>query len=187
LCTMAPCKKKIPIGWDDLVSISSIIPMDPNSSRKFQTRFCGPRFVIFKTPIDNTLWSPNDVIQHCPEMIDEESGCLIINIKPNREAPFWYDPDVFINEGVEYAELYIRGTAREPPDFVVSEFFDDVDEFLEYRPNGLIGVHGTDSVNRPGYLIARYLIEKFSWNPNVAINTINSARQENITQKKPHN
>ena len=32
-----------------------------------------------------------------------------------------YDPEVFINEGVEYAELYIRGTAREPPDFVVSE------------------------------------------------------------------
>ena len=47
------------------------------------------RFVIFKTPIDNTQWSPKDVIQHCPEMIDEESGCLIINIKPNREAPFW--------------------------------------------------------------------------------------------------
>ena len=44
-----------------------------------------------------------------------------------------------------------------------------MDEFLEYHPNGLIGVHGTDSVNRPGYLIARYLIEKFSWEPNVAI------------------
>ena len=50
------------------------------------------------------------------------------------------------------------------------QFFDDVDEFLEYQPDGLIGVHGTDSVNRPGYLIARYLIEKFSWDPNVAIN-----------------
>ena len=35
-----------------------------------------------------------------------------------------YDPEVFINEGVEYAELYIRGTAREPPDFVVSEVRD---------------------------------------------------------------
>ena len=49
------------------------------------------RFVIFKTPIDNTSWSSNDVLQHCPEMTDEESGCLIINIKPNREATFWYD------------------------------------------------------------------------------------------------
>ena len=48
-----------------------------------------------------------------------------------------------------------------------------MDEFLEYRPNGLIGVHGTDSVNRPGYLIARYLIEKFSWDPNVAIKVRN--------------
>ena len=47
------------------------------------------RFVIFKTPIDNTSWTPNDVIKNCPEMTDDESGCLIINIKPNREATFW--------------------------------------------------------------------------------------------------
>ena len=49
------------------------------------------------------------------------------------------------------------------------QFFDHVDEFLEKRPNGLIGVHGTKGVNRPGYLIARYLIENFSWDPKAAI------------------
>ena len=49
------------------------------------------------------------------------------------------------------------------------QFFDFVDDFLERRPDGLIGVHGTRGVNRPGYLIARYLIEKFSWDPKVAI------------------
>ena len=32
-----------------------------------------------------------------------------------------YSPEEFIDKGVEYAEIYIRGTAREPPDFVVSE------------------------------------------------------------------
>ena len=37
------------------------------------------------------------------------------------------------------------------------------------RPNAIIGVHGPDSVNRPGYLIARYLIEKFSWDPDAAL------------------
>ena len=28
---------------------------------------------------------------------------------------------MFTDQGIEYAEVYIRGTAREPPDFVVSE------------------------------------------------------------------
>ena len=32
-----------------------------------------------------------------------------------------YNPDVFIENGIEYAELYIRATARQPPDCVVSE------------------------------------------------------------------
>ena len=49
------------------------------------------------------------------------------------------------------------------------QFFDHVDDFLKKRPDGLIGVHGTKGVNRPGYLIARYLIEKFSWDPKSAI------------------
>ena len=43
------------------------------------------------------------------------------NENQNDIFPTRYDPEVLINEGVEYAELYIRGTAREPPDFVVSE------------------------------------------------------------------
>ena len=47
-----------------------------------------------------------------------------------------------------------------------------MDEFLEYRPNGLIGLHGADSINRPGYLIARYLIENYFWPPGDAIQVI---------------
>ena len=54
----------------------------------------------------------------------------------------------------------------------VKQFFDVVDEFLEYRPNGLIGLHGADSINRPGYLIARYLIENYFWPPSDAIQVI---------------
>ena len=48
------------------------------------------RFVIFKTPIDNSSWSAEDVLKNCPEMSDQKSGCLIINIKPNRDAIIWY-------------------------------------------------------------------------------------------------
>ena len=53
------------------------------------------RFVIFKTPIDNSSWSAEDVLRNCPEMSDQKSGCLIINIKPNRDAIIWYDINKF--------------------------------------------------------------------------------------------
>ena len=64
----------------------------------------------------------------------------------------------------------------------LSQFFDHVDDFLEKRPNGLIGVHGTKGVNRPGYLIARYLIEKFSWDPKAAIKV--SVHYLNFSKRK---
>ena len=35
--------------------------------------------------------------------------------------------------------------------------------------DGLIGVHCTHGVNRTGYLICRYLIERLQWNPDKAI------------------
>jgi len=169
---------KIPKGWHFAESISSIIPMN----QKAETHSSGPRFVMFKTPIKSTPWSPDDVMEKCSEMRDENSGCLVINIKANRETTKRYNPRDFQNEGIEYAEVYVRGTGKAPPDFVVSEFFDNVDDFLERRPDGLIGVHGTKGVNRPGYLIARYLIEKFSWDPKVAIKKINASRRESITK-----
>ena len=40
---------------------------------------------MFKTPIKSTPWSPDDVMEKCSEMRDENSGCLVINIKANRE------------------------------------------------------------------------------------------------------
>ena len=32
-----------------------------------------------------------------------------------------YNEDTFIEKGIQYGDMFIRGTAREPPDFVVSE------------------------------------------------------------------
>ena len=40
--------------------------------------------------------------------------------------------------------------------------------------DGLIGVHCTHGVNRTGYLICRYLIERLKWKPEDAILGINS-------------
>ena len=122
--------KKIPVGWDDVVSISSVIPMDRNSAMASNEHFVGPRynhyilmcsiniyfyiytstylesitnyvillscrFVIFKTPIHNSSWSPNDVLSSCPEMANTENGSLIIHIKPNKDTTFGYKKSLF--------------------------------------------------------------------------------------------
>ena len=41
---------------------------------------------------------------------------------------------------------------------------------------GLIGVHCTHGLNRTGYLISRYLIEKQGWEPEKAIAAFDEAR-----------
>ena len=56
------------------------------------------------------------------------------------------------------------------PDYhVVQRFFLAVDETLSNKKDALIGVHCTHGVNRTGYLICRYLIEKLDWDPQKAI------------------
>ena len=46
--------------------------------------------------------------------------------------------------------------------------------------DGLIGVHCTHGVNRTGYLVCRYLIERLQWNPDEAIaGTIDFEKHDN--------
>ena len=72
------------------------------------------RFVIFKTPIDNSSWSAEDVLKNCPEMSDQKSGCLIINIKPSRDAIIWYGIkksylDIsYVNDAITYKYIISR-------------------------------------------------------------------------------
>ena len=49
------------------------------------------RFVIFKTPIDNSSWSAQDVLDSCPDLATSavKDGSLIINIRPNKGVAFW--------------------------------------------------------------------------------------------------
>ena len=42
-------------------------------------------------------------------------------------------------------------------------------QYIFFITDALIGLHCTHGVNRTGYLICRYLIEKLKWNPDDAI------------------
>ena len=63
-----------------------------------------------------------------------------------------------------------------PHEHVIKRFFWAVDEMISRKKDALIGVHCTHGVNRSGYLICRYLIEKRNWEPSKAIAEFNLHR-----------
>ena len=63
-----------------------------------------------------------------------------------------------------------------PHKHVIKRFFWAVDEMISRKKDALIGVHCTHGVNRSGYLICRYLIEKMNWEPSKAISEFNLHR-----------
>ncbi|XP_040575652.1 RNA/RNP complex-1-interacting phosphatase isoform X5 [Lepeophtheirus salmonis] len=63
-----------------------------------------------------------------------------------------------------------------PPEDIVEKFFDIVDEVRESKPDKLIGVHCTHGVNRTGYFLCRYLIDKMDWSAEKAISEVGQSR-----------
>ncbi|KAK6016336.1 dual specificity phosphatase, catalytic domain protein, partial [Ostertagia ostertagi] len=61
---------------------------------------------------------------------------------------------------------------------IVKSFLNVVDEFISDSSNGdkLIGVHCTHGLNRTGYLICRYLIDRMGWTAERAISLFEFSR-----------
>ncbi|CAD5231341.1 unnamed protein product [Bursaphelenchus xylophilus] len=80
--------------------------------------------------------------------------------------------------GIEYVKLPMHGRSFVESDSVVKTFIRSIDDFLERNKdnNKLIGVHCTDGVNRSGYLICRYLIDRLSLSSHNALNVVETAR-----------
>jgi len=110
-------------------------------------------------------WTPENVLERFPNLIS-----VIDLTNTNR----YYNPQIFKSVGsnkhceIKYTKIYTQGHVI-PSSTVVRKFFDSVDETMKTQKGGLIGVHCTHGVNRTGYLICRYLIEKLNWKPNDAI------------------
>ncbi len=74
----------------------------------------------------------------------------------------YYDPQSFENVGVKHHKLPIAGQVI-PNDAFMLEFFNLVESMeSQLAENEYIGIHCTHGVNRTGYMIVRYLVEKKS-------------------------
>ena len=126
-------------------------------------------FVAFKMPITGKNWDVPDVLKAFPDLK------MVITLQYNTRD--YYQEDLFKDQKVVYCPMNSKTIPKEEK---VTEFFYEVDEILKTDPNALIGVHDVNGINRTGYMICRYLIEKRGWNPKEAIKAFEKARGEKM-------
>jgi len=164
-------KNGIPDRWLDYTAIGSVIP--------------GTRLVPMKVPlkkqllqkIPETNWlSCQDVVQHFQK--NNIPLGLVIDLTFTKR---YYNPAVFIEQGVEHFKIFIPGHEI-PSDDDVKKFKEAINTFLTKNRNNnrVIAVHCTHGVNRTGYLICRYLIEDKSFGPEESIRLFGKSRGHDI-------
>jgi protein-tyrosine phosphatase len=84
----------------------------------------------------------------------------------------YYDSREISNLDIEYHKLPTSGRSFVECEAIVKSFTKAVDDFMERNKDNdlLIGVHCTDGVNRAGYLICRYLIDRMCLSSHEALN-----------------
>ncbi|XP_074642131.1 RNA/RNP complex-1-interacting phosphatase-like [Tubulanus polymorphus] len=149
----------------------------------------GTRFISFKVPLKESLnrklkesdrFNPSDLIKIVQCKADG-LGLIIDLTNTNR----YYNREEIIKHGVEYKKIHTEGQ-KVPSKKVQESFMNAVDEFLQKNSDNqkLIGIHCTHGVNRTGYLVCRYMIDRMNFDAETAIKAFNDARGHEM--ERPH-
>ncbi|XP_063435113.1 RNA/RNP complex-1-interacting phosphatase-like [Mytilus trossulus] len=166
----------VPERWDEYASLGEVIN--------------GTKFVAFKVPLKkeilsavhkNERFGPEDAI----EKIKEKGHVLGLVIDITYTDRYYHQTE-FTEKKVEHEHIYCGGHDV-PSNAVVYRFFDVVEKFLIKNKNEemVVGVHCTHGVNRTGYIVCRYMIERLGIDPSKAMEDFNTARGHSI-EKKPY-
>lgn len=155
--------KHLPDGWLDYSPIKNVIA-DIN-------------VVPFKVPLpvqkfaDDSLrdhkWTPSDVMVKVPDL------GLVIDL--TYKYPGYYEAVEFLENGVDYKKIGCPGHVI-PPEATFKEFCDTIDNFRAEHPSLIIGVHCTHGINRTGYMICRYMVERCGYTAKQAFDTFAAMR-----------
>ncbi|CAL4085539.1 unnamed protein product, partial [Meganyctiphanes norvegica] len=113
-------------------------------------------------------FAPRNLMDHCSNL-----GLVIDLTNTNR----YYEPYVFESQGIKHKKIKTEGHVV-PKKQHVYNFMKTVDGFLEENKENdkLIGVHCTHGINRTGYMICRYMIQRLEIPADQAISDFDSAR-----------
>lgn len=165
---MVRTNRKLPKEWAKFSPVGNVVE--------------GTRVFAFKTPLGFELvkkYKKDDRFT-VPDLYrallfrGQEVGLIINATNTNR----YYDSREISAMGIEYVKLPMHGRGFADCENVVRSFLRTIDDFLERNKdnNVLIGIHCTDGVNRAGYLICRYLIDKMNLSSHDALNVVEAAR-----------
>ncbi|BAE72431.1 Protein tyrosine phosphatase 1 [Hyphantria cunea nucleopolyhedrovirus] len=139
----------------------------------------GTKILCFKTPLNAELFeyvtNDEDRWTVAKLLANGALGAVIDLTNTTR----YYDGAEIMRAGVLHRKIRVPGRAI-PDESAVKKFCDTVDEFRKKCPTMLIGVHCTHGVNRSGYLVCRYMIDKLGVAPSDAIARFETARGHKI-------
>ncbi|XP_052773369.1 mRNA-capping enzyme-like [Mya arenaria] len=157
---------KIPDRWENYSNMGKVIP--------------DTRFITFKVPLSEHLnrgqpeemWFTPAILLEQTRADGQQLGLIIDLTFTTR----YYQPQEFVNKGVQYEKIFVPGHII-PAKKIIKKFFTAVDNFLEKSDKDhLIGVHCTHGVNRTGYIVCRYMIERLGIAPEKALEAYATAR-----------
>lgn len=148
----------------------------------------GTNFVAFKVPLKQQIlynvrkqhrFGPEDAIQKI-----KDKGKVLGLVIDVTYTDKYYDRGEFGRHSIEYEKIYAGGHVV-PADNIIYRFFDVVEKFKKRTTNKdvVIGVHCTHGVNRTGYIVCRYMIERLGFDPTEAMKAFNEARGHKIERK----
>jgi len=152
-------KGGVPDRWEDYSNNGTLVD--------------GTQFVPFKVPLKEELlkkvkpgvekWGLEQLIETLPQL-----GLVVDLTNTSR----YYQCRKLEEMGVQYCKIFTKG--HEIPDKgVVEKFYEAVESMAEDK---VIGVHCTHGLNRTGYLVCRYMVEKKGIEPEAAIQAFDLAR-----------
>jgi len=133
----------------------------------------GTQFIPFKVPLSSKLlrlvsdgvakWGIDELMEAVPRL-----GLVVDLTNTTR----YYDSKKLQDMGVRYCKIFTKGH-EVPSKDVVAQFYEAVDMLDDDK---LVGVHCTHGLNRTGYLICRYMVERKGFDPEDAIAAFDASR-----------
>ncbi|XP_061170023.1 RNA/RNP complex-1-interacting phosphatase-like [Saccostrea echinata] len=156
-----------PERWEGYTALGNVIP--------------GTRLITFKVPLKKELceklpekekFTPRSLVSMVNDL-----GCQLRMVIDLTFTTKYYGAQEMEHQGVRYEKIFTEGH-NVPSDDVVYRFFDTLESFYEANKdnNHLVGVHCTHGVNRTGYVVCRYMIERLGFEPDKAMAVYHEAR-----------
>ncbi|CAA80156.1 putative tyrosine-protein phosphatase pir-2 [Caenorhabditis elegans] len=169
-----------------MVRVCRVVPKDWSKFQPVGNVIPRTRFIVFKTPINSQLstkihkeqrFTTNDLFRQLSER-GQYLG-LVVDLS---DTDRYYDKKDITGMCVQYEKVNCPGRGFIERDDCVESFHQVIQDYTDKcdDPDALIGVHCTNGINRCGYLICRFLIDRLGWSSHEAIDAFEQARGYSI-------